>query len=316
MDCAFRTLKPQDFPVCLTLMRDGFAFDKALRARLPDLWRHILGSGLGEASVVEEHRSDQAVVLGFGVSAFLTDAFAAYLCAGTRPYSAVQVLEAWTGGESPLLNREQLRRANASDGLNLLVLSVGHDTTLPPGGPTYHAMARTMIQAFFAAHAGYQLKQILTETYGSVLRDDHLAGGFRLQADFADCFARHSEAAPPTDHHPYLMSLTRAEALAHPGAGFSVLFRYALPRFGFTPAERRMLRCASAGTTDEEIAGALLLSRSTVKKRWDSIYDRVEQRAAAVLSPSVPPDASGKRGAERRRRLLSYLRDHPEELRP
>ena len=112
------------------------------------------------------------------------------------------------------------------------------------------------------------------------------------------------------------MRLTRAEALSKPGAGFSALFRYAPPRFGFTPAERRMLRCASAGTTDEAIAGALLLSRSTVKKRWDSIYGRVEQREAAVLSPSVPLDASGKRGAERRRRLLSYLRDHPEELRP
>jgi hypothetical protein len=54
-----------------------------------------------------------------------------------------------------------------------------------------------------------------------------------------------------------------------------------------------------------------------VKKRWQAIYERVGDVDRELL---LPPVAHGPnitaRGAERRRRLLHYLRQHPEELRP
>jgi hypothetical protein len=55
------------------------------------------------------------------------------------------------------------------------------------------------------------------------------------------------------------------------------------------------------------------ISLSTVKNVWRSIYSR----SAAQPPVLFPKDAGwSKRGKERRRRLLAYLREHPEELRP
>ena len=70
--------------------------------------------------------------------------------------------------------------------------------------------------------------------------------------------------------------------------------------------------------SDEEIAALLDVTLSTVKKRWASIYDCVAEQ-----QPEALPEAGGgaipapqTRGQEKRRHLLSYLRQHPEELRP
>jgi hypothetical protein len=54
-----------------------------------------------------------------------------------------------------------------------------------------------------------------------------------------------------------------------------------------------------------------------VKKRWHAIYDRVADVDSELLPPPVADGVySSSRGAERRRHLLNYLRQHPEELRP
>jgi hypothetical protein len=58
-------------------------------------------------------------------------------------------------------------------------------------------------------------------------------------------------------------------------------------------------------------------SLSTVKNTWRSIYNR-----AAARLPDLFPDHAradlrlSQRGKEKRRFLLAYLREHPEELRP
>jgi hypothetical protein len=54
-----------------------------------------------------------------------------------------------------------------------------------------------------------------------------------------------------------------------------------------------------------------------VKKRWHAIYERVEEVDRELLPPwNGNGSRPGARGAERRRQLLGYLRQHPEELRP
>jgi hypothetical protein len=71
------------------------------------------------------------------------------------------------------------------------------------------------------------------------------------------------------------------------------------------------------GKTCEKLAASLSVSPWTVKKRWHAIYDRVTDVDRELLPPSIAyvADASS-RGSERRRHLLNYLRQHPEEIRP
>jgi hypothetical protein len=73
--------------------------------------------------------------------------------------------------------------------------------------------------------------------------------------------------------------------------------------------------------TDTELASALGISVSVVKKTWLSIY----QRAGCLLPEPILTNTSlydgagkpeGERGKEKRRMLLAYVRDHLEELRP
>lgn len=59
------------------------------------------------------------------------------------------------------------------------------------------------------------------------------------------------------------------------------------------------------------------MSPWTVKKRWHEIYDRVAEVEPELLPPAIAEGPRAhSRGAERRRRLLNYLRQHPVELRP
>jgi len=61
-------------------------------------------------------------------------------------------------------------------------------------------------------------------------------------------------------------------------------------------AERqRLLVAALRGLTDDELSDDLMVSHSAVKNAWRSIYAR---------------------GKQKRQRLLAYLRERPEELRP
>jgi len=53
-----------------------------------------------------------------------------------------------------------------------------------------------------------------------------------------------------------------------------------------------------------------------VKKVWGSIYERVSAHSHGLIPDKVPEELNSERGKEKKQRLLAYLREHPEELRP
>lgn len=61
--------------------------------------------------------------------------------------------------------------------------------------------------------------------------------------------------------------------------------------------------------SDSDATNRLHLSLDGVKKRWRSIYQKVDMIAPELLS-------GAESGSARRRTLLHYLRHHLEELRP
>ena len=113
-----------------------------------------------------------------------------------------------------------------------------------------------------------------------------------------------------------LLGLTREKAFAHPDSHLASLFIYTPPRFHFISPEQMLLQPALMGETCEDLAASLLLSPSTVKKPWHAIYERVAAVDRELLPPIADSAHAASRGAERRRRLLNYLRQQPEEFRP
>jgi hypothetical protein len=115
---------------------------------------------------------------------------------------------------------------------------------------------------------------------------------------------------------PHYMGLTRDVAFSRPGSWVGFLFVREAPRFGFRTSEQRLLLAALQGGTDEDLADTLGISLSAVKKTWRSIYDRVTPRSPGLIPDQVPEELTSERGKEKKQRLLAYLREHPEELRP
>ena len=108
--------------------------------------------------------------------------------------------------------------------------------------------------------------------------------------------------------------LTRESALAAPYSAAAALYRYQPPVLRLRPAEQELLSVAVSGKTDSELSADLGLSVEATKKRWLSIFARVDQFKPEILS-QTSVDSEG-RGPQKRHRVLAYIRTHPEELRP
>jgi hypothetical protein len=105
--------------------------------------------------------------------------------------------------------------------------------------------------------------------------------------------------------------MTREDARRYPGnlALNQVFLRFTPPRCGLPTHSRRLLRFALEGMPDNGIAKILNVAPSTLKKRWAEIYSAMEP-----VTGIAPGLGNGQRGAEMRRHVLRYVREHPEEL--
>ena len=95
------------------------------------------------------------------------------------------------------------------------------------------------------------------------------------------------------------------------------MFVYQEPILGFARSEQRLLDAALLGVTDEELATELKISLSAVKKTWRSIYSRANRSSSGILPGTLETRTdSSDRGKGKKHRILTYVREHPEELRP
>ena len=102
-------------------------------------------------------------------------------------------------------------------------------------------------------------------------------------------------------------------------AGHTLSFLFQEPQclLNFSAAQRRILSLSLWNLRDDEVARKLALSIDTVHKEWQQIF-----RRAALFTPTILGVGNGaaqekaKRGPEKRRHLLDYLRHHLHEVRP
>ena len=94
-----------------------------------------------------------------------------------------------------------------------------------------------------------------------------------------------------------------------------MLFTYLEPVMRLRDTDQELLLAALDGLTDGQLADVLDLKLPALKKRWASLFDRVG-RVRPDLVPQSDRETPDTRGPQKRHRLLAYLREHPEELRP
>lgn len=285
----------------------------SLLSLLSSVWKSLLGRDSLITSVLEDAEAPTRHPQAFGVSTFVTDEFL-HLCKMPHPlWIGRELVRRNSCRDSPVLTPNEVRNANSRDGLNLVTWT-GLVCPLREGDRTRWITELT--SAFMLEHRGFKLKEAVTQPIEvGVIRVVLNSGALLWQSKDR----RYVEAAgvnlDELIHTPFILGLNRQQVTEHMGTWASTLFLYSPPRIHFRPSEQRLLRSALKGLTNQELSNELGVSLPFVKKTWDSIYERAAETVPDLHSDRTDGSAS-QRGKEKKQRILAYVRNYPEELRP
>jgi DNA-binding CsgD family transcriptional regulator len=305
VDLVFRDPTSSDFEQCLSLLSSPLQRDPAHDGVLLDMWNHINRARCG-FQVLSADPADITQIIHFGFGVYVSDECAAEYRRCVHPLIAQRMVADWRAGRKQFLTVDELARSNAGDGLNLLVTHYGHRDGDPRAFIANYEGSRRAL-------AGLNIRTFTAEIFTTSERDDRSMGaslGYRV-LEYDPAILQTYEIPP--EHAPFVWTAERDDRTTGKYAPSLLFATYSPPRFRFSDREQRLLLLALEGGTDASIARALVLSESAVKKHFRTIYDKVSNVAGDEELFDVSFD---KRGAEARRHLLNYLRDHLEELRP
>jgi DNA-binding CsgD family transcriptional regulator len=250
-------------------------------------------------------------IVGFGLASFVKKNFAEDEVRNPRPGLNSRIIESIVNGNSVIATLAEIRHANTHGDLQQVIL----ETSWKNGSltPVQVDEVRVLLgRAYQELFAGYRLSRILTEMVDE-LDLWHVRGlrSFRVVDRFEDFRRRNPETTWNSDRA--LLEVTLDTMRADPHSIASGLFQHHVPpQFGFTAGEQALLELALEGADDVSIAKSLSVSVPAIKRRWTNIFERV-----GSIRPDVCPlDGDGTRGVQKRQRILTYARSHPEELRP
>jgi hypothetical protein len=310
-------MRPRDVRGCVEVIAEhpivGLRYAGAI-AQLADAWTRCLGSDAFHGSAFEETHGSRVRLLGAGVRAFVSDDFIREVKTPPFFWFGPEIARRVANGRSPLLSDKKVREANSSTGLNLLIW----EGCVRVEDSSRSEVHREIGDALMADHRGFLIREYVVQAaVPDVLHVLTNAGASSFGHD-----GRYVPIAkqdiPQLFLKPHVVGCTREMAIKRMGAWLSNLFLYDPPRFEFRPSEQKLLLVALGGATDDALCDELGVSRSAIKKSWQAIYERVAARDPDLI-PVVPSHEqyhAARRGKQKKHRLLAYLRDHLEELRP
>jgi len=318
MALTFRLATQADFPSFARIADDGFEDAPQLKLTLPKVWGGWRHSGSLIMAVVEDDELPPPKLVAYAATVFLANEFVDQALRNPTPHLAIQVVERELQGRSPVLRLDAIRHANATNKLNLHIIHyTEHFQPLYPDEAKRETRNK-MIKGLIDTHSGFGLFQIIHEFCGEDVLPYSLASGMNLRTDYADYFARLG-ALPASPRRPYLVGLTREEAKRTWGKTLSLLFDSPSPQFNFSLLQQDVLWIALfERDNDAWIARRLGVEPEALKKRWGTIVSSIEK-----VKPNFFPgrrnddrEDQPRRGPEKRRFVLEYLRQHVEELHP
>ncbi len=299
-------------------MRKVTPFDDKLNRALAEVIDGLLDEERLIGGLIEDYDAKgERTVVAATLSGFVFPEFRERYLDRPWPCLTNWLLSRCLKGESGIFfDRAQQAQGNLSRGLDLVMIDyiqTPMDFTSPEG----RRIMTVFFPFFLSIHRGYNLNSMIVEA-GAVYEQMALAAGFRLYKRLDLDREPPADPVPPGASSKRAVFLFRREMVADtpPSTPVSAVFTYLPPRFRFTAGEQRMLVRAIDGLTDEEIAGTLDVSRDAVKQTWRSIYDHVIQVMPDLVERGQSGGAEGARGQEKRRRIVAYVRDNAQELRP
>ena len=322
MHLRHRAMQPGDIRECVDIIANHPVISSRygpMIEHLPEAWLRLLQGEARIATVVYGGEGSGASIYSYCISAIVPDDFLAEMKRPPHFWIGPELTRRITADESPLLTGKQLREANSRNGLNMVCWE-------GPVRPEYEGdgeVQRYSMAAFMEERRGYLWKEIIGIQSATAEQLDFLlrAGGY-LWDSLLDGYTSTLRSDPSkTISKPHILGTTRdleRKRDKWAASWVGAVFDYHPPMLGLTRSEQRLLACALPGLTDEQLAGMLGISFPAVKKNVGLHLPPSGRLPAAVdprsTSNEIPCRAG--RGREKRRHLLGYLRQHPEELRP
>jgi hypothetical protein len=308
----FRPTTRRDFPECLELVPSWLTLDATLQRALPDLWLRLLDEPAITTTVMEDLALPAGRrIQGWGWGIVLPEDWVERRSLATRPQAYVtrQIYGGLHDGSLPLMSDAEIGIVNAEGRYHFFNFYTQRHNDL--SDPYTQSILTIANDAFRISGSGYDTRAMYFET---TQRDAPAiaAAGFvpRRYADESSL-----EGLAPSER-PAFLSVTREEARAGlPGTSVRHVFEHHPPMFRFSAAQRRLLWLALFDDSDAHLTDRLEVSVHGLKKLWRGIYERIEDRMPQFFGDAASDD-DGKRGPEKRRPVLAYVRQRPEELRP
>jgi hypothetical protein len=299
----WRRTTEDDLETCVAINPSQIGYELVGRNRALEAWRILLKSPSFLGFTVESETSigDHRIV-GFGSGVFVSRAFLDRELAEPRPCLNARVIASVAEGCPVVLSKDQLKRANTCDGVDIVILTAAIRYDLLDPAQLDEVRSQLWL-ACLTAYRGYRLYRVVRESTGST--------------DIAYMKSQGVYGRIETfDGDRALMVSMREDTLARPGSIPALLYSFREPRLGLSEIHQQLVEAAMQGDTDEQLAKSLSVKLPTVKKRWAAIFDHAA-RAGLDLGNGCEDDPDRHtRGPQKRHRLLAYLREHPEELRP
>lgn len=289
----------------------SYGSDEGILKLVPVVWRSLADRGNLLATIVEEGAEPaNRLPIHTMAGVFVDDDFADSIERSNEKLIGELIAHEVLIHGKGILDLQGIREHQSGGGLNFAVIhGLFFDRNI---APNYFLQAKEMAsQTLFRALRGYRLRSFYREVSDPASVQWLLRGGMKI----VERKAGDSETTAGTSK-PLLLRVTRSEAESEEGTRMSALFVEYPAYFGLKATFRELLNVALKGSTDKQIAEALSLSVPAVKRRWERLYIHVEACYPALWKSWSGEVVESARGSERRRHLLNYFRDHPEELRP
>jgi len=309
---SWRKTKVNDLAKCLQLHPNKNGAEIVGKARAAKAWQQLLEmSHATRSAVVEMHDKDRAEIVGFGFASFVKRSFAEDEVRNPRPGLNSRIIESIVRGKSVIATYAEVRDANTRGDLQQAVL----ENSWKDGSLTAAQVEEVRVLlglAYGELFAGYHFSRLFTEMVDAL--DLWNASGHQY-LQVTSRFEEFRRANPETKWNSdrALLQVTADTMRDHPHSVAAGLFqRHLAPQFGFRQREQDLLELALESADDHSIANSLFLTLPAIKRRWATIFECVSS-----LRPDICPfDGDGTRGVQKRQRILAYIRNHPEELRP
>jgi hypothetical protein len=309
---SWRKTQANDLPSCLQLHPSKNGAELVGQAAAVCAWQQLFKmSHATRSAIVESQINGRVETVGFGLASFVKKDFAEEEVRNPRPGLNARIIESIVRGNPVVADYAEVRHANTRGDLQQVILDTSWANSL---SPEPRDEVRVLLgQGYMELFLGYRFSRILYEAVDSI---DlwHIAGhrSFRV----ADNFENFHRFNPRTmwNRDRNFLEATLETMRSDPHSVAAPLFQHHVPpQLGLTRVDQEFLEMALNGSDDESLAKASFVTLPAIKRRWSAIF----QRVGAIRPDLCPLDGeSGARGTQKRQRILSYIRSHPEELRP